>query len=153
MVVRLSLPGKGVVMRIVVLICAASTLAGCARDMVYLRLDGKPAANDPVLAQQFEVDRTVCAGEMQRANVSGVTFSGGGMAGLAAQIERQQAVGQVGQGCMAQKGYLLVPKDQAAAKAAELAAINAEKIRREEAAQAPVNSPARSKKRRTAIKN
>jgi hypothetical protein len=72
----------------------AALLSGCAKEMVYLRIDGQRASTDPVLAQQFEVDRTICSGEMQKANVSGVTFSGGGLAGLAAQIERQQAVGQ-----------------------------------------------------------
>ena len=71
---------------------------------------------------------------MQKANVSGVTYAGGGLAGVAAQIERQQAVGQVAEGCMAQKGYLLVPKEEAEAKAAELAAVDAEKKRREEVA-------------------
>jgi hypothetical protein len=53
------------------------------------------------LAQQFQVDAAICNGEMQKANVSGVTFSGGGLAGIAAQAERSNAVGQVAQGCMA----------------------------------------------------
>jgi hypothetical protein len=118
--------------------------------MVYVRLDGQRGAADPVLAQQFEVDRTVCAGEMQKANVSGVTFSGGGLAGIAAQAERNNAVGQVAQGCMAQKGYLFVPKEEAEAKTAELAAIEAEKKRREMVAQAAVIPVPEKKKKQTA---
>jgi hypothetical protein len=135
-------------MRTVILLCMAMAVSACAREMSYVRLDGRSAASDPVLAQQFEVDRTVCAGEMQKANVSGVTFAGGGMAGLAAQIERQQAVGQVAQGCMAQKGYLLVPKEDAPAKAAELASVNAEKIRRDEEAARTVAENSRQAKPR-----
>jgi hypothetical protein len=135
-------------MRIVALVCISALLAGCAKEMVYVRLDGRSSVSDPVLAQQFEVDRTICSGEMQKANVSGVTFSGGGLAGVAAQVERQQAVGQVAQGCMAQKGYLMVPKEEAEAKKAELAAITAEKKRREETEQlaAAASKPASKKK-------
>jgi hypothetical protein len=125
----------------------AMFLSGCAQKMAYVRIDGQRAATDPVLAQQFEVDRTICSGEMQKANVSGVTFSGGGLAGIAAQVERQNAVGQVAQGCMASRGYLSVPEDQAAAKAAELAAVAEEKKRRELAAAAPPAPPASSAKK------
>ncbi len=114
-----------------IVLVSATALSGCAKDMAYIRIDGQRAKTDPVLAQQFEIDRTICSGEMQKANVSGVTFSGGGVAGLAAQVERQQAVGQVAQGCMAQKGYVLVERDQAEARLAEFAAVAAEKKRRE----------------------
>jgi hypothetical protein len=128
-------------------------LCGCATEKTWIRADGQRAGGDPVLAQQFEMDRTICTGEMQKANVSGVTFSGGGMAGLAAQIERQQAVGQVAEGCMAQKGYLLVEKENAEAKSAELAAVAAEKKRREEAQQQPANSKQAKKNRSANVQN
>ena len=120
---------------------AATALSGCAQKMTYLRIDGQRGSTDPVLAQQFEIDRTICSGEMQKANVSGVTYTGGGLAGLAAQIERSNAVGQVAQGCMATKGYLMVPEDQAAAKQAELAAVAEEKKKREMAAAQSVPVP------------
>src|SRR5665647_276214 len=130
-------------------------LSGCAKEMVYLRIDGQRGSTDPVLAQQFEVDRTICSGEMQKANVSGVTYAGGGMAGLAAQIERSNAVGQVAQGCMAQRGYLSVPKEEAEAKMADLAAVADEKKRREAAAEAATRTaalplPAKKKKQTAA---
>jgi len=123
------------------MIVAALALAGCAPHMIYLRADGQMAAGDPVLQQQFEMDHTICQGDMQKANVSGVTFAGGGIVGAVAAANRNEAVGQVGQGCMAEKGYVLVREDQAAAKQQELAAIAAEKARREAAAAAPQPPP------------
>lgn len=133
------------------LLLTATAVSGCARETVYVRLDGQRAASDPILAQQFEVDRTICSGEMQKANVSGVTFAGGGLAGAIAAAERSNAVGQVAQGCMAQKGYLLVAADQAEAKNAELAAITEEKKKREALAQVPIRLP--EKKSRSATAN
>jgi hypothetical protein len=109
--------------------------------MIYLRADGQMAAGDPVLQQQFEMDRTICQGDMQKANLSGVTLSGGGLAGLAAAADRGQAAGQVAQGCMAERGYVLVREDQAPAKQQELSAIAAEKARREAVAAAPPPPP------------
>lgn len=143
--------------RVLVGVCLFSSVAlsGCAREMVYLRIDGQRGSADPVLAQQFEVDRTICSGEMQKANVSGVTFAGGGMAGVAAQIERSNAVGQVAQGCMAQRGYISVPKEEAEAKMAELVAVAEEKKRREAAVEAATKTaalplPAKKKKQAAA---
>jgi hypothetical protein len=98
---------------------------------------------DPVVNQQFEMDRTICQGDMQKANVSGVTITGGGIPGVVAAANRGAAVSQVGQGCMAEKGYVLVKEEDASSKSQELAAIAAEKARREaeaaaaSAAQAP----------------
>jgi len=43
-----------------------------------LLADGRLPGADPVLNQQFEMDRTVCQGELQKANLSGVTFAGDG---------------------------------------------------------------------------
>jgi len=125
---------KGVVMRKLLpgmAIISAITLSGCAKDMAYVRFDGQRSSTDPVLAQQFQIDRAICTGEMQKANVSGVTFTNGGLAGAVAAAERSNAVGQVAQGCMAQKGYDLVPREQAEAKLAEFAAVTQEKKRRE----------------------
>lgn len=95
--------------------------------MLYIRADGQRPSQSPVVHQQFEMDATMCQGEMQKANLSGVTFTGGGIAGAIAASQRSDAVGQVARGCMAEKGYVLVPEDQIEQKAAELAAINAQK--------------------------
>jgi hypothetical protein len=137
-----------VALRAQAVVLAALALASCAPHMIYLRADGQVAANDPVLHQQFEMDRTVCQGELQKANVSGVTYTGGGLIGALALAERSQSVDQVGQGCMASRGYVLVREDEAPAKQQELASIAAERARREAAAAAPPPPPPES--RRTA---
>jgi hypothetical protein len=77
--------------------------------MVWLRLDGQRGAGNPVLAQQFETDRRACLGTTQQGN------------------ELSQAVGAVAKDCMAAKGYIQVPEDQAEAKRQELAATNAQR--------------------------
>lgn len=119
-------------------------LTGCAKS-VYLLADGRMPASDPVLNQQFEMDRTVCQGELQKANLSGSLRDWG-------VISRANAVGQVGQGCMAEKGYVLVNEDQVAAKQQELAAVAAEKARRDAAAVAPPPPPAPATHKTAAVK-
>jgi hypothetical protein len=117
---------------IVAALCAA--LSGCAAapKMLWVRADGQRANGNPALITQFELDSTSCLSERNKAALSGVTVSGGGLAGVAAQIDRSNAADTVARGCMAEKGYLQVPEDQAAAKQAELAAI-AEQKRQSEA--------------------
>ena len=89
---------------------ASATLVGCTYElslpqpqMVWLRLDGQRGTENPVLAQQFETDRTACLGATQQAN---------------------EPVGAVAKDCMAAKGYIQVPEDQAEAKSQQLAATN-----------------------------
>lgn len=142
----------GCVLRIIILAFGALALAGCATRTLYLRADGVAPGSDPVLQQQFDMDRTVCQGELQKANLSGVTFTGGGLSGVAAAAARGQAAGQVGQGCMAEKGYVLVREDQAAAMQQQLAAVAAEKARREAAAAAPPPPPPPPPRRTAAVK-
>ena len=100
-------------LRIGRVLLASATLAGCAYElsqpqpkMVWLRLDGQRGAGNPVLTQQFE---TICLGKVQQEN------------------ERSQSVDAVAKACMAEKGYIQVPEDQAEAKSQELAAINAQR--------------------------
>jgi hypothetical protein len=113
-------------------------LTGCATKTVFLLADGRSPGSDPVLNQQFEMDRTVCQGELQKANLSGSLRDWGA-------LSRGTAVNQVGQGCMAGKGYVAVAEDQVVAKQQELAAVAAEKARRETAAAAPPPSPSPTK--------
>lgn len=116
-------------MRIGVLLAVAFCLGSCATapPMSWLRTDGRPSASDPVLAQQFQLDKTICLGEREKADLSGVSVTQGGIAGMVASQNRSQAADAVAQGCMAEKGYVLVRQDEAAAKAAEFAAVAAEK--------------------------
>lgn len=128
-------------MRSVALLCVAFALTACASQSqphtIYLRADGQDIAGDPVLRQQFDMDQTICKGEQQKASLGGKMLAGQGALLISDAANRSEAAHQVGQGCMAQKGYVLVPEDQAAAKQQELAAVAAEKARREAAAAAP----------------
>lgn len=100
-----------------ILAATVLSLGGCAApNIVAVRMDGQPIRGNPVLSQSLDTDRTICQGEMQKANLSGVTVSGGGFAGLAAEIERSQNANTVFKGCMAQRGYALVPEEQAGRK-------------------------------------
>jgi hypothetical protein len=120
-------------------IAVGLAMSGCATapKMLWLRADGQPAANDPVLTQQFQMDKTICLGQREKADLSGVTVTQGGFAGIVAAQNRTNAADAVAQGCMAEKGYVLVREDEVAEKQQELAAIAAEKARREAASAAP----------------
>jgi hypothetical protein len=132
-------------MRILGIVALCAALGGCATapPMLWLRADGQHIRDNPVYAQQFEMDGTICLGERNKANLSGVTFTGGGLSGIAAAQNRSVAADSVQRGCMAEKGYLLVPEDQGEAKLAELAAVAEEKRKQEAAASAPASSKPR----------
>lgn len=122
-------------------ICVA--LGGCAAapKMLWVRTDGQPVRENPVLLQQAELDKTICTGERSKAALSGVTFTGGGIAGAVAAQQRTMGADQVAQGCMAEKGYILVQEDQAEAKRGELASIAELKKQQEAASAAPAVKP------------
>jgi hypothetical protein len=77
--------------------------------MVWLRLDGQRGSGNPALIQQFATDRALCLGRTQQDD------------------EQDGPVDAPAKDCMAQKGYIQVPKDQAEAKQEELAAANTQK--------------------------
>jgi hypothetical protein len=99
-------------------LCLAGCVAltGCATappPPVWMRLDGQSTLTNPVLGQQFKVDTTICAGDMQKANVSGtVVPTGSVFVDAMNDVKRSSAVGDVFKGCMAEKGYMLVAADQ-----------------------------------------
>jgi uncharacterized lipoprotein YajG len=126
-------------MRILGIVTLCVTLGGCATapKMLWVRADGQRSSDNPVLRTQFELDGTSCLGERNKANLSGVTFTGGGLSGIAAAVDRSNAADTVQRGCMAEKGYLLVPEEQAAEKQTELAAIAEQKRQQEATASAP----------------
>jgi uncharacterized lipoprotein YajG len=135
-------------MRILGIVALCAALCGCASQpkMLWLRADGQRALDDPSLRTQYELDSTSCLGERNKANLSGVTFTGGGLSSIAAAADRSNAADTVQRGCMAEKGYLLVPEDQAPQKQAELASIAQQKRQQEAAATAPTVPPAKPKK-------
>ena len=77
-------------MRVLGIVALCAALGGCAAapKMLWLRADGQHIRDNAVYAQQFEMDGTVCLGERSKANLSGVTFAGGGLSGIAAAQNR-----------------------------------------------------------------
>jgi hypothetical protein len=99
------------------LLAAMLTLIGCAKQMVYLLPDGRVPASDPVLSRQLAGDIAMCNDERARSVQGGDHGDG--------SLTRGAEVNQVGDACMADKGYVLVRQDQMAAKQQELAAATA----------------------------
>jgi hypothetical protein len=75
------------------------------------------------LSQQLQTDLLICRGDTQKANMSGVTLTTGGIVQQAAQeLQREEAAKDVMKGCLAQKGYVLVPEQEAETRAAQFRA-------------------------------
>lgn len=94
-------------------------LCGCAVHPevpeVWVRTDGLGILDSPARKQQADIDQIVCAGEVQKANLSGTQVCRG-VAGCVLQAAmRDGALGTVARGCMAQKGYVMIPADQVVA--------------------------------------
>lgn len=100
------------VMRKVALLLGMFALTDCAERAIYLRTDGQDIAGNPALHRQLELDRMTC------------------------QTEPGDD-----QDCMAVKGYVSVPKDQAAAKQRQLAAIAAQNTEHETVSELPPLRP------------
>ena len=91
-------------------------IGACVQDSktIWVRADGKRGAADPALVRQFEADGKECT---------------------------QAGADHVNATCMSQRGYVLVPEEQAETKRLELA--EAAKARREAAANAAIGQPNR----------
>jgi hypothetical protein len=100
------------VMRKVALLLGMFALTDCAERAIYLRTDGQDIAGNPALHRQLELDRMTCQTEPGND-----------------------------QDCMAVKGYVSVPKDQAAAKQRQLAAIAAQNAEHETVSELPPLRP------------
>src|SRR5215470_2316287 len=96
-------------MRKIALLLGMFALADCAEKTIYLRTDGQDMAGNPALHQQFELDRLNCQTEPGD--------------------DRD---------CMAVKGYVTVPKEQAAAKQRQLAATAAQNAEHEIVSEPPL---------------
>ena len=108
--------------RILAIAIGALTLAGCATQpppdpLVYVRTDGQKSLGNPALEQQYEIDKTICIGEGQKSAVVIAPIYYNGLYGAiqAAQIqnEHRESLGDIMKGCMAQHGYVSVPRSQA----------------------------------------
>lgn len=102
------------------LLTGCQTTKAPPEAQLWVRTDGQKAANNPALQQQGEVDRQICVGEAQKAAVgqSPIYYQGLGGAIAASQIEADRKVGleDIMKGCMASRGYILVPESQAEAR-------------------------------------
>jgi hypothetical protein len=77
--------------------------------MGYLRIDGKEMIGDAKLSTDFATDKTVCLGEMSKANMGGtVVPTGNVFIDAGNSVQRQGDANNVMLGCMAQHGYKLV---------------------------------------------
>jgi hypothetical protein len=123
----------------------ASAVLGCAQQpkTVWLRTDGRVAANDPVMSRQFEVDRTVCSGDTGKAGLTALNPGTSDKYNGAVAVERGALSNNVMRGCMAEKGYVLVREEEVSAKAAEYAAASAQQARQDAAVQSPASSAKR----------
>jgi hypothetical protein len=99
-------------MRKVALLLGTLALTDCGAQTVYLRTDGQDIASNPALRQQLNLDRIACQAELDD-----------------------------GRDCMMIKGYVSVPKDQAAAKQQQLATVAAQRAEREAVAVLPPPTP------------
>jgi hypothetical protein len=112
-------------MRMFAMLAGALLLFGCAQQVKqsWVRLDGQSIRENPLFLQQYETDSMICTGETQKANLQSNAYCQGIAGCVVAGAVRGNQLQTVANGCMAQKGYVLVPEDQAAAKAAELRAM------------------------------
>jgi uncharacterized lipoprotein YajG len=108
-------------------VSAALIFTSCAEPprTAVLRVNGDRVTGNAVLEHTYRTDYAVCMGERQKAALSGVTAYGGsgGLAGIIASEDRSTAADQVLVGCLAQKGYVIVPEAEADAKSAQFRAI------------------------------
>jgi hypothetical protein len=96
-------------------------LAGCTQTAAnkWVRTDGQSVFASTTLTQQFEIDRTICNGEIERARMAGPIVGGTMADRISAGIEQDRSAMIIARGCMAQRGYVLVPEAEVASKQAE----------------------------------
>lgn len=109
-------------MRFVLLGACALALGSCAAkpqvEMVNIRTDGQEIRGNPALQAQFEIDKSICEGEMSKANMGGAQFCRGIVDCAVQGQQRSDGMQVVGKGCMAERGYVRVPEDEREARMA-----------------------------------
>lgn len=101
-------------------------MAGCQtaqqEEFLWVRTDGQVVTGNPALQARGELDRTICFGEVQKAAAGAPVVYYRGLAGAitAAAItnSQQRAYVDIMKGCMAERGYVLVPRSEAESTAA-----------------------------------
>jgi hypothetical protein len=127
---------RGVLMRIAVACLLTVLTTACATQpkTAWIRSDGQRSTGDSVLTEQFELAGTDCANQRDKYILSLPAIMDYGLPGFRANAEREEAANELVKGCMAKKGYLLVPEEQAESKRQELLAMEVERKRQETAA-------------------
>lgn len=119
--------------RMLALACTVLGLSSCASPpppRVLIRTDGQHVTGNAALEQQVLIDKTVCGGDAQKADLSaGTNYYGGIIAHSIEENRRGQAAVGVFEGCMASKGYVMAPADQAQAMLDSFAATARERQR------------------------
>lgn len=119
--------GEAILKEVVVLALGAVLLCGCVSrqpDVTYewVRADGRDANTNSALFQQRRIDATICVGEMNKSKAEmPPAYSPNMFEQVGMEINQTRTLDAVVSGCMAEKGYLLVPADQVAATRAEFA--------------------------------
>lgn len=115
---------------LLLLFLTACSAAAPPTSPIWKRVDGRAVGNDPKLMQQWEIDKAICAAEVQKANLSSPVYVqrsnyptagnvgesmsqfGDALGNLAREgqaIENKQAaLMQVLAGCMATRGYVRI---------------------------------------------
>lgn len=98
-------------------ICAFMVLTGCATNkapddpLMFTRIDGQRITGNLALETQYKADMSACSGEVEKANMTGAGYCRGIDCAIA-RIERSNSLLEVGKGCMADRGYLLMPSSE-----------------------------------------
>lgn len=115
----------------------AATLAACSQtgidqDMVWARADGQRSQGNPEYVREWELAIAVCDARVAALNVAAPASSsaptsiwqqpdpvarsmmdfGNAISDLGQAMERQQDLDVVYRGCMAERGYVLIPRPQ-----------------------------------------
>jgi hypothetical protein len=94
-------------------------LAGCTQQKtVWVRSDGQPMQDSPGLSERYELDRKICDGQVQTANLSGSSVCGSTAECTTSAVDRGLALRDAGKRCMADRGYMQVPVEEAGGRAA-----------------------------------
>lgn len=111
----------------VILALATASLCACVSrqpEVAYefVRTDGRDFTTDTALAQQERIDATICTGEVNKAKAAmPPAYSPNMFEQVNMEINQSRALDAIASGCMAERGYLYVRSDQAAAIRAEFA--------------------------------
>lgn len=97
----------------VVIGLSAFSLIGCVttrqQSLVWVRADGQSISATSEIQKRYELDRAECVGDAAQSTAIVQPIFPSLYMIAAAQNQRRETASAVMQGCMAKKGYLLIP--------------------------------------------